>query len=763
MQNQNPQSLPQNLHGVLKQLQKFHEQKQYKRALKAADSILRQCPNHGETLAFKALVHNEMNQKKDAMSCIRKALKNDITNQKCWQIQAMIYRSDRNYLDAAKCYENSLLHMPKESSAHAMRDLALMHVQNRNYDAYLKVCYRNLMEKSTTKSNWISYAMATHFCGDLEKAIFILDEYDKVERSDKERYERSELLMYKADILEQTGDYARALKHMDEVASAVVDKEEFKYKRGILLLKLGQFEQAEEQFKKLIKGNFDNWNYHSALLKAIQLIPVDKDVKLKQSITLEADKCEKLLKFYDEWAEKNPLNKGTANQITLSFVGGEEFKKRFSKFFCNGLTKGLPALFRLVKYLYRDGSKLPLIQDVVLNVEKSLVETGKLPGEELLETPTSTLWLYFYLSQHYNFLKQTEKAFEYADKCSKHTPTVLDIEILRAWIYRDSGDFVNASKHMEEARTLDLADRYLNTKSTLYLLRADNIPQAQATIAMFTKPDPEDKNPDRNPIYDMQVSWYEQEEGESWLRQKQYGKALRKFTNIVKHFEDFYNDQLDFHSYCTRKMTLRAYMRMMTWQDNIQSHKYFFKAASSIVKCYLELIDNPPVSAEKDEFAGLSEEEKKKALKKKKKEEAKKRAEEEAKKATAGPQKGKKSSKEEDPDGEKLLSLDYLSEANRYLQYLLQFSSNKIETQLLAFKVAWKNKKYLLALKAINKGLAIEPHNHELHLATVQLLSHGSSTLAPLGKQAFDSEAAKLLNGKTLSQFKEDFKGVVPS
>ena len=44
-----------------------------------------------------------------------------------------------------------------------------------------------------------------------------------------------------------------------------------------------------------------------------------------------------------------------------------------------------------------------------------------------------------------------------------------------------------ASEWMEQARGLDLADRYLNTKSTRYLLRADRMEQAQKTIALFTK------------------------------------------------------------------------------------------------------------------------------------------------------------------------------------------------------------------------------------------------------------------------------------
>ena len=39
---------------------------------------------------------------------------------------------------------------------------------------------------------------------------------------------------------------------------------------------------------------------------------------------------------------------------------------------------------------------------------------------------------------------------------------------------------------MDGGRVLDLADRYINNKTTKYLLRADCVAQAQATIALFT-------------------------------------------------------------------------------------------------------------------------------------------------------------------------------------------------------------------------------------------------------------------------------------
>lgn len=45
--------LPSKETGLFRQVVKFYETKQYKKAIKAADQILKKFPDHGETLAMK--------------------------------------------------------------------------------------------------------------------------------------------------------------------------------------------------------------------------------------------------------------------------------------------------------------------------------------------------------------------------------------------------------------------------------------------------------------------------------------------------------------------------------------------------------------------------------------------------------------------------------------------------------------------------------------------------------------------------------------
>ena len=50
-----------------------------------------------------------------------------------------------------------------------------------------------------------------------------------------------------------------------------------------------------------------------------------------------------------------------------------------------------------------------------------------------------------------------------------------------------AGDHMEASRWMEEARTLDTADRFVNCKSVKYLLRTNQVEKATETAGLFTR------------------------------------------------------------------------------------------------------------------------------------------------------------------------------------------------------------------------------------------------------------------------------------
>jgi hypothetical protein len=96
---------------------------------------------------------------------------------------------------------------------------------------------------------------------------------------------------------------------------------------------------------------------------------------------------------------------------------------------------------------------------------------------------------------------------QFIDEAIQHTPTVVELYMVKAQIYKNAGDLKNASVLYEEARKLDLADRFLNARSSRYLIRIDELKQAHDTMLLFSK-EGEELN-----VHDMQCMWYEAEVG----------------------------------------------------------------------------------------------------------------------------------------------------------------------------------------------------------------------------------------------------------
>jgi tetratricopeptide (TPR) repeat protein len=91
-------------------VQKYYEDKQYKKGLKDADKILRSplfC-QHGETLAMKGLILSCMDRKEEGYDFARRGLRSNLRSHVCWHVFGLMHRSDRNYPEAIKSYLQAL-------------------------------------------------------------------------------------------------------------------------------------------------------------------------------------------------------------------------------------------------------------------------------------------------------------------------------------------------------------------------------------------------------------------------------------------------------------------------------------------------------------------------------------------------------------------------------------------------------------------------------------------------------------------------------
>lgn len=342
------------------------------------------------------------------------------------------------------------------------------------------------------------------------------------------------------------------------------------------------------------------------------------------------------------------------------------------------------------------------------------------------------------------------------------------------------GDFIGAAAAMESGRELDLADKWINSKSTKYLLRAGQIDKAEDVVGLFTK----HEGDSRGYLKEMQAVWFEIEIARSFKRIGDLQLALKFYAAIVEHYDDFEEDQLEFHLYCLRKATMRAYVSTIRYEDHVRGHPAYGRAAKGVIDCLLELHDKPAKyfavvekakkdapsksgdgeegssggakKSSEDSFSGMSAAEKKKAKAKARKEEAKRKQEEESGEKKEGEDEGEDKAKrsrvatDEDPKGAKLLAKyadSPLEEAHKLCEVLRKFAPSRLDTQLCIFDVEVRRGKYLQALRALCCAVDLAPGGAKnpavfSRLAPfIQLVQSSKVTYAPwAGKSTSDED-----------------------
>lgn len=375
----------------------------------------------------------------------------------------------------------------------------------------------------------------------------------------------------------------------------------------------------------------------------------------------------------------------------------------------HALRKGVPSIFINLKKHYTDAEKKATIEQLVLGYRESLEKDGTF-GSGDKEIPTVLLWTYYFIAQHYDYVGDYEAALKYIDLAIEHTPTVVELYMTKGRIYKHKGDLKRAAATVNDARELDLQDRFINSKCAKYMLRAGEIERAEQLMGLFTR---KEVSPVQD-LIDMQCQWFITEEAFAYLKKKDYGRALKKFHTIEKFYVDIFDDQFDFHTYCLRKMTLRSYVDMLRFEDHLRQHPYYIRAAQGAVEAYTALADK--LKAEAAEEAAMSEVERQKARAK-----ARKAAQKEVERREQEAQAAKKSNKDpkkpvdQDPYGTKYAQTTTpLEDALQFVKPLQSLAPTNPTTHRLGFEVYVRQAQWLLALRCLVKLRQLDADTTEL-------------------------------------------------
>ncbi|KAG8934267.1 hypothetical protein FRC01_004048 [Tulasnella sp. 417] len=558
-------ALPAKETALFKSLLQLYETRQYKKALKVADQILKKTPKHGETTSMKGLVLTNLNRKEEGIQLVKAGITLDIDSHICWHVYGIVHKADRNYEEALKCYLQALKF--DKDNINILRDSAQLQVQLRQYDSLQETRLALLKLRPNVRLGWVGLAVAYHLNNKLPEARAVLQQY----------------------------------------------------------------------------------------LKTVKV----------------------------------------------------------------SLVRGIPSLFSDVKALYRDPNKRDVIGQLVLHFSSSLGEALASPSTSSAEyDPTTYVWSLYFLAQHHSYVSPTkpEAALHFINTALEHTPTLPELYMIKARILKRGGDPIGASQAMEDARILDLQDRFLNTKSAKYLLRDVQIEQANSILGLFTKKDAPSPGAD---LEEMQSLLYLLEEGHAYRSVGKLSLALKRYRAVEKTFSDFEDDQYDFHSYCLRRHTLNAYHGLLQFEDTLRSHPAYVESALAAAEIYIRIYDGGAkvIGAATSAVGDSQKKGKKKAKKveKEKKSQVPVQANEDKEAPPPAPV-------DDDPDGLKLLNTQKpLEEATKLVRPLEELRPQDIRVWTTSFDLALRRGKYLQAIRALRAIQRVKADDPELHYRVVLL------------------------------------------
>lgn len=646
-----------------------YETKNYKKSLTLLEKLLKKKPTYGSAYALKALVisnsepryrnappsEDDVAKKGDLVKpnyagfcpltpetikvcdeLISKALKYGQNDPMTAHVCALYYRHAKDYEKAASAYAQAIAN--RNGNAGIFRDLASCMSQLRILNKLPDTRFQYLQSEPGYRANYSSTAVSYDLAGNPEAAVKVCGQIEDIIKDklvDEDIYENSSLALYKGTLLAQY-DQAGALKYIDELLAS---EDKFKCNDTIgmhklrieILFKLERYGDAESNARELIKINPDNLEFYQMLFRSLQ---IENDQTKKHEICIEL--------------AKNYPRSDMPKHLPLTFLDPKspELEKCMDSYITTNLNKGVPAIFSCLKGLYKNEDIRKVIELIVLKLEKEVDSNVETPEGN----PLTLTWVKYFLSQHYYQCGDYVNAMNKIEEGLRITPTLIELYMYKARILKHQGKLGEAANIMNFARGLDLQDRFVNTKTTKYYLRAGLVKDAIDTISVFTKND-EAKTGIRD-LHVLQSCWFVSELADSFRRlfkeelQKYINRkdddeeerqdvevnqqleeaddetpdpfrskttdhkylhlskigalfslTIQRYISMMYIFKEYEEDQFDFHHYAFRKGTIRAYKEMIQWADNLFTQPLMGKAFFGLmdVISYVKLFGNEDI------------------------------------------------------------------------------------------------------------------------------------------------------------------------
>ncbi|KAI7861749.1 NMDA receptor-regulated protein 1-domain-containing protein [Spinellus fusiger] len=529
-------------------------------------------PEHGEAWSMKGLFLWHLGYKDQSYECCKKGIEYHPEAPTCWRNYGFLLAKDSKMNESYQYYKKAVA-LDNYSDPESLHEMACLQTHLRLYQEAMDTRTKLVVLLPEEPSFWIGLAVACHGANQPDKAIKALESYyasKEVSRTSS-AYEESEVLLFHTQLLKQQEKYQEALDHLDLFESQITDTKKLKEYRALLLVHRGRKEEAEAIYRQLIQENPYTKNYIDSLLN-LQCNDKDKQLWANRLLPMLANEYPRSTTIID---------------MMLHYTLPAQFKEQVESILQDHLRKGIPSFFARMKSHYKETEKQTIIENLVLEYAESLqcISQFSTDGGEVKEQNSTLAWTFHYLSRHYDFLGQLEKALTYIQQAIQQDPTIVEFHMVHARIKKHQGDLETAARIMNKARTLDLKDRFVNSKCVKYMLRAGYIYKAKEILLLFIK----DRFNTKEYLTYLQYQWFIIEEGFAYLKIHDYSRALDRFQNVVSFYKDFKDNEYGFHSFCLEKYTLQTYTELLQWEDKICSHPYYFKAMKGLIQTYLAI------------------------------------------------------------------------------------------------------------------------------------------------------------------------------
>ena len=521
-------------------------------------------------MALKGLAELGLGDKVLAEKLIKESLSVGLKmkNSKVWQFYALFHKEQKNYAQAVKCYNFACKYDPDNLTI--IKDLSNLLLFLGRYEDFSKYSLQCVTTKSSLSVNWVQYSLAEYFLGNYENALNLIESVIKNFEDTMKKQELHEVILFKSNILFKLNKFDESIETLEkEIGKNCVDRITYYEKIIKCCLKNKNVEKGVEYCKLALKINPENvftyLNYFNLKVPEVNL------TKYEDLFTLEenSEQRKKIYEILTKEIEPNLNKVKITEKLKLGLTSGDEFKVLFSQYFLKSIKNNLPSFFNNIKFIYQYSQqkrKIPIIQEIITSniseieskhsLSKDILDLNK--DNNSLNIEPVFIWVYYFASQHYDIVGESEKAIEYINKAIKSTPTVVEFFMVKSKILKHNLLYEEASLAMGKAKDLDLSDRYLNAKHAKSIVRKGDVDASADVMMEFVK----------NPLFEenmlrYQCLWFKVETGCAYLKQGKLLMAHRMFKGILDNFKEMNEDQNDFYNYSLRRYMLSDFYNLI--------------------------------------------------------------------------------------------------------------------------------------------------------------------------------------------------------